>query len=211
MTRGARPARSGSRTAALVVVGLLSSMRLSSQASIHATVGARYTSPLVHDSIVTPLDARAAVAPVLNVALDLPLDGPWKLELLADVSTSPVRRHDASGATTPITRIWTIGLGLGLRRRLESWLDGRLALGAMKYVPTQSIGLFRDGGGSVIPYGSVAFDIAPPVAARHRVALELAGDLHRLLTPALRSAGFIDARVVYRVTAGVRVDLWRAR
>jgi len=211
VTRGGRPTRSGSRTATLVVVGLLIGIRLSGQASFHATVGARYTSPLVHDSIVTPLDARPAVAPVLNVALDLPLDGPWKLELLADLSTSPVRRYDATGATTPITRVWTIGLGLGLRRRLESWLDGRLALGAMKYVPTQSIGLFRDGGGSVIPYGSVAFNVAPPVAKRHRVALELAGDLHKFLTPALRSAGFIDARVVYRVTAGVRVDVRRGR
>jgi len=192
------------------VVGLLISARLAGQASFHATVGARYTSPLVHDSIVTPLDARAAVAPALVAALDLPLDGPWKLELLADLATSPVRRHDASGVT-PITRVWTIGLGLGLRRRLESWLDGRLAVGGLKYVPTASVGLFRDGGGSVIPYGSLAFDIAPPVAARHRVALELAGDLHRFLTPALRSVGFIDSRIVYRVTAGVRVDLWRAR
>jgi len=211
VTRGGRPTRSSSRTTTLVVVGLLIGIRLSGQASIHATVGARYTSPLVHDSIVTPLDARAAVAPVLSAALNLPLDGPWTLELLADLATSSVRRHDATGATTPITRVWTIGLGLGLRRRLESWLDGRLALGAMKYLPTQSIGLFRDGGGSVIPYGSVAFNVAPPVAKRHGVALELAGDLHRFLTPALRSAGFIDARVVYRVTAGVRVDVWRAR
>lgn len=212
MTRGSRPTPNRRlRTTTLVAAGLFISLRLCGQASVHATVGARYTSPLVHDSIVTPLDVRVAVAPALVAAFDLPLDGPWKLELLADLATSPVRRHDAGGATTPITRVWTIGLGVGLRRRLESWLDGRLAVGALKYVPTTSVGLFRDGGGSVIPYGSVAFDITPPVAARHRVALELAGDLHRYLTPALRSAGFIDARVVYRVTAGVRVDLWRAR
>lgn len=212
MTRGDRPIPSGRpRITTLVVAGLVIGVRLSSQASFHATVGARYTSPLVHDSIVTPLDVRAAVAPALVVALDLPLDGPWNLELLADLATSPVRRHDAGGATTPITRVWTIGLGLGLRRRLESWLDSRLAVGALKYVPTASVGLFRDGGGSVIPYGSLAFDVAPPIAVRHRVALEFAGDLHRFLTPALRSVGFIDSRVVYRVTLGVRVDLWRAR
>jgi hypothetical protein len=210
--RGGRPIPSGRpRITTLIVVGLVIGVRLSGQTSFHATVGARYTSPLVHDSIVTPLDVRAAVAPALVVALDLPLDGPWKLELLADLATSPVRRHDAGGATTPITRVWTIGLGLGLRRRLESWLDARLAVGALKYVPTASIGLFRDGGGSVTPYGSLAFDIAPPVAARHRVALEVAGDMHRFLTPALRRAGFVDSRVVYRVTAGVRVDLWRTQ
>ncbi len=210
--RGDRPTRrERPRITTFVVVGLFTCIRLSGQASFHATVGVRYTSPLVHDSIVTSLEARADVAPALSAAFDLPLDGPWQLELLADLATSQVRRHDAGGATTPITRVWTIGLALGLRRHLESWLDGRLAVGALKYVPTESVGLFRDGGGSVIPYGSLAFDIAPPVAARHRVALELAGDLHRFLTPALRSVGFIDSRVVYRVTAGVRVDLWRAR
>ena len=212
MTRGDRPIPSERpRITTLVVVGLVIGARLSSQTSFHATVGARYTSPMVHDSIVTSLDVRAAVAPALVAALDLPLDGPWKLELLADLTTSPVRGHDAGGATTPITRVWTIGLGLGLRRQLESWLESRLAVGALKYVPTESVGLFRDGGGSVIPYGSLAFDIAPPVAVRHRVALELAGDMHRFLTPALRGAGFVDSRVVYRVTVGVRVDLWRAR
>ena len=186
-------------------------VRLPAQTSIHVTVSARYSSTLVHDSIVTPLDVRADLAPALTGAFDLPLDGPWKLELLADVATSPVRRHDAGGATTSITRVWTIGLGVGLRRRLEPWLEARAAGGALKYLPTAAVGLFRDGGGGVIPYGSLALDAAPAITARHRIALELAGDLHRFLTPALRSAGFIDSRVVYRIALGVRADLWRAR
>ncbi|MGH7537210.1 MAG: hypothetical protein ACREMF_01130 [Gemmatimonadales bacterium] len=184
---------------------------MSAQASVHAALGARYTSTLVHDSIVNPLDVRADLAPALTVALDLPLDGPWKLEVLADVATSPVRRHDASGATTSITRVWTVGVGLGLRRRLESWLEGRAAVGGLKYLPTESIGLFGDGGGNVIPYGSLAFDVAHAAAFRRRVGLELTGDVHRFLTPALRGAGFTDSRFVYRVTLGVRADLWRGR
>lgn len=181
------------------------------QISLHAALGARYNSTLVHDSIVTPLDVRPAIGPALALSADLPLAGPWQLELLADLGTSPLERHDADGSTTEITRLWTLGLGLGLRRHLHRWLDGRFAIGALRYLPAQSVGLFSDGSGGVIPYGSLAFDAAPAAWARHRLALELAGDLHRFLTPALRSAGFTDSRVVYRISAGVRVALTESR
>jgi hypothetical protein len=186
-------------------------VRLTAQASVHAVVGVRYTSTLVHDSILAALDVRPDLAPVVAGALDLPLDGPWRLELLADVSTSSVRRHDADGGTAPITRLWMLGVGVGLRRQLEPWLEARAAVGGLKYVPTTRVGLFADGGGGVVPFGSLAFDLSPSLAARHRVALEVAGDLHRFLTPTLRHAGFIDSRVVYRVTLGVRAALWKGR
>jgi len=184
---------------------------LAAQVSLHASLGARYSSTLVHDSIVMPLDVRPAIGPALAVSADLPLSGPWQLELLADLGTSPLQRHDADGSTATITRLWTLGVGVGLRRQLHLWLDGRFAIGALSYLPAQSVGLFSNGSGGVIPYGSLAFDAAPAVLARHRVALELAGDLHKFLTPALRNAGFTDSRVVYRVSAGVRVELPGAR
>jgi hypothetical protein len=184
-------------------------VRLPAQAAIHATVGMRYTSTLVHDSILAALDVRPDLAPVVAGALDLPLNGPWRLELLVDVSTSSVRRHDADGGTAPITRVWMVGVGVGLRRHLKPWLDGRAAVGGLKYLPTTAVGLFADGGGGVVPFGSLAFDVSPSFAARHRVALEVGGDLHRFLTPTLRHAGFVDSRVVYRLTLGVRAGLWK--
>lgn len=192
----------------LLVAG--TAIRLAAQASFHATLGARYTSTLVHDSIVTPLDVRADFAPAFTGAVGLPLSGPWRLELLADVSTSPVRRHDADGFTAPITRVWTVSVGLGLRRRLRSWLAGRAAIGGLKYLPAASVGVFSAGSGGVIPFGSLAFDAAPGILGRRRLAVEIAGDLHRFLTPALRNVGFTESRVVYRVTAGVRYDIRKA-
>ncbi|HJQ65192.1 MAG TPA: hypothetical protein VJ816_02390 [Gemmatimonadales bacterium] len=180
------------------------------QVAVHATLGARYTSTLVHDSIVDPFDVRPDIAPSLTAGADLPLSGPWRLELLADVSTSPLRRHLSDGTSPTITRLWMLGLAVGLRRQLEPWLHGRLAIGALKYLPASSIGLFQNGS-TLTPYGSVAFVLTPPLATRHRLALELGGDLHRFLTPALRNNGFVDPRAVYRVTAGVRIDLWGRR
>lgn len=192
------------------VLGLLTAcptIPLQAQVSVHATLGARYTSTLVHDSIVEPLDVRADLAPAFSAGADLPLSGPWRLDLLADVSTSPVRQHRTDGTSAPITRVWMVGVAVGLRRRLESWLHGRLAVGALKYLPAASIGLFRNGA-SITPYGSLAFETAPPPLARRGLAVELGGDLHRFLTPALRNDGFTDGRPVYRITLGVRADLW---
>jgi hypothetical protein len=189
----------------LLVAG--TAIRLAAQTSFHATLGARYSSTLVHDSIVMPLDVRAALAPALTGAVGLPLSGPWRLELLADVSTSPVRRHDADGFTAPITRVWTVGVAVGLRRRLSSWLTGRGAIGGLKYLPTAAVGVFSAGSGGIIPFGSLAFDAAPESLRRRRLAVEIGGDLHRFLTPSLRDVGFTESRVVYRVTAGVRYDI----
>lgn len=192
------------------VLACVGAVRLGAQTSLHATVAARYTSTLVHDSIVTPLDVRPDVAPALTAALDLPLAAPWKLEVLADLSTSTLRRHEAGGGTVPITRVWMLGVSVGLRRQLNPWLEGRAAVGGLKYLPASSIGLFSAGSG-LMPYGSVALDAAPAVLARHRLALEVEADIHRFLTPALRTTGFTDARVVYRISAGLRLDLRRAR
>jgi hypothetical protein len=194
----------------LILLAAGSAIRLAAQTSFHATLGARYTSTLVHDSIVAPLDVRADLAPALAAAVGLPLSGPWRLELLADVSTSPVRRHDAGGSTAPITRAWTLGISVGLRRRLTPWLTGRAAIGGLKYIPAASVGLFSAGSGGVIPFGSLAFDAAPGSLSRRRLAVEVGGDLHRFLTPALRNVGFTESRVVYRITAGVRYDIRRA-
>lgn len=201
----------GTRAIALGLVLLLEGPVLTAQASVHATLGARYTSTLVHDSIVAPLDVRPDLAPALTGAVDLPLAAPWQLELLADLSTSIVRRHDAGGGTAPITRVWMLGVSVGLRRQLNPWLEGRAAVGGLKYLPAASIGLFSAGTGGVMPYGSVALDAVPAVLARRRLALEAAADVHRFLTPALRNTGFTDARVVYRISVGVRLDLRRGR
>lgn len=199
------------RAPVAALLSLLVAGPLAAQLSLHASLSARYTSTLVHDSIVTPLDVRPAIGPALALSADLPLSTPWQLELLVDLGTSPLDRHDADGSTTEITRLWTLGFAVGLRRQLHPWLDGRIAIGALHYLPTQSVGLFSDGSGGVMPYGTLAFNAAPSVLARHRLALEVAGDLHKFLTPALRNAGFTDSRVVYRISAGVRVDLLGAR
>jgi len=183
--------------------------RLPGQVRIDVTAGARYTTRLVHDRIVTPFDVRAGLAPALSLSASLPLDPPWRLAGVLDVSTSNVARYDAGGGTAPITGLTTVSLGLGLARPLKPWLDGRLVLGAIKYFPADRVGLFQDGG-PFFPFGQLTFDAAPPFAARQGLALELRYDIHKFTTSALRAEGFISSQVIHRLALGVRVAVRRA-
>ena len=204
MTRGGR--------ALLSLLATLSAFpvtRLTGQVSIAIAAGARYTTRLVHDRIVTPFDVRAGLAPAFSVSASLPLDPPWRLAGVLDVSSSNVARYDAGGGTAPITGLTTVSLGLGLARPLKPWLDGRLVLGAIKYFPADRVGLFQDGG-PFFPFGQLTFDAAPPFGARLGLALELRYDIHKFTTPALRAEGFISSQVIHRVALGVRVAVRRA-
>ena len=206
MIRSVRRVTGAAGVVTLAALGV--TVRASAQIRVDITAGARYTTRLVHDVIVTPFDVRAAVAPALAVSASLPLDPPWRLAGVLDLSESTVGRYDAGGGTAPITGVTTVTLGLGLARPLKPWLDGRVALGVIKYFPAQRTGLFQDGG-PFFPFGQLAFDAAPPFAARLGLALELRYDIHKFTTPALRDEGFTASRVIHRVALGIRVAVRR--
>jgi len=120
--------------------------RLPAQLTFTFSAGARYSTVLVHDQIVTPFAVRPALAPALSVTAAMPLDQPWNVSAVLDVSTGEVRREDQGGGTQPITHLTTAALGLGLSRALKPWLDGSLRIGVLKYLPSEDLGLFQDGG-----------------------------------------------------------------
>ena len=205
--------RSDSRAVGLVCVGwaLLIAPpldRLSAQVSLSASLGGRYTTTLVHDSIVAPFDVRIGLSPAATLAASLPLEVPWTADVTLDVSYGAVSRHDQSGTVATITHVATLTLGVGLRRDLRHGFSAAVGAGLLKYIPSEQIGIFRDGGGAVTPMGAAAVVYGPPAAARRGLSLEARYDLHGFLTPALRSEGFVNSTVVHRVAVAVRYRLW---
>lgn len=172
------------------------------QVSFSVFAGVRRTSVLVHDQIVSPFDVRPALAPAFSITAAMPLDLPWRASAALDVSTSDVRREDQGGGTQSITHLTTAALTLGLSRALKPWLSGSLRVGAIKYLPSQDLGLFQDGG-PFFPFAQVAFNVAPPFAAQHGLGLEVNADVHKFITDALRVEGFSESRPVLRLAAGV--------
>ena len=201
-----------SRTVTLVCMswGLLIARppdRLTAQVSLNASLGARYTTALVHDSIVAPFDVRIGIGPAATIAASLPLEVPWTADVTLDVSYGAVGRHDQSGSVAPITHVTTLTLGVGLRRDLRNGFAGTVGAGLLAYLPSERIGIFRDGGGAVVPMGEAVLSYTPPLAARRGLALEARYDLHGFLTPALRTEGFVNSTVVHRVALAVRYRL----
>ncbi len=199
---------SGRRLAAVIpFAAAWAPVHLSAQVTVSAALGARYTSPLARDSIVTAFDVRAALAPAATVAAGLPLRAPWTAELALDFSSSGVARHDPDGTVAPITHLTTFALGVVLARSLPRGFIVRAGIGGLKYLPSERIGIFRDGTGGVAPFGQVALAWTPPVPLARRLAIEARYDLHRFLTPALRNEGFTNSRTIHRVAVAVRYTL----
>jgi hypothetical protein len=199
---------------ALAAAGLFAPLaRLPAQVSVHLSAGARYTTTLVRDSIVTNFSVRPAVAPALAFTVGTPIDttGKWTLEAVLDWSHSDVVRHNQDGTTQSLGGLGTLGVAIGMRRHLLPWLSARASVGGLKYLPANATGIFSLGSGPLFALGGVAVQAEPPFGARWDLAFETRLDLHRFITSALRAEGFQDSRPVVRVALGVRAGLGAAR
>ena len=178
--------------------------RLSAQVSFHVALGARYSSTLVHDSVVTPFDLRPALAPALLVSARDELRPGWSADATLDVSPSGLRRHEGGGsfdAGSFTAFVFTVGLW----RHFAPGASARVGVGGMRYLASQT-SVFKEGSGGIFPLGSVAATYAPPFpfAQKHQLEVEARYDIHQFITPALRTEGFTSSRPVHRVAVLVR-------
>jgi hypothetical protein len=182
--------------AVVVLLSVSPTVRLSSQVSLRFSLGARYSTTLVHDSIVVPFDLRPAVAPTLALSVRDNLRGPWTGDATLDLSAAKLKRYE-SGTTTETGSFTAIAFTLGLRRELTDGVGARLGFGGLVY-STDGAGVFQRGNGGLFPIVALAASYAPRFAARHGLEVSVQYDLHRFITPALRSVGFGSARPVHR-------------
>lgn len=199
--------------AAAVIVTARPPDCLTAQVAVHLSAGARYTTTLVSDSIVTNFSVRPAIAPALALTVGTPIDtsGKWTVEAILDWSHSDMIRHDQDGSTQSLGGLGTLSFSVGMRRHLSSWLSARASAGGLKYLPASETGIFGLGSGSLFALGGVAVEARPPFGERWGLAFETRVDIHRFITPAMRAEGFQDSRPVMRLTLGLRAGLGAAR
>ncbi len=176
----------------------------------YASLGARYGTALVSDSIVRPLDVRQAVAPVLALGLTTPADGPWSGEAALDVTFTGIRRDEA-GTTVDLGSLTTLSLTVAVRRGLASGVTARAGAGALLYRPEREAGIFGAGPSAAAPVGLLGVTWAPDAGRRYGLALDLRYDVHRFITPALRAVGFADSRIVHRIGLALRAGIGGSR
>jgi hypothetical protein len=172
--------------------------RLAAQISLHASLGARYSTALVKDSVVVPIDLQPTLAPVVQLNVRDAFPGPWIGDATLDISHAGLDRHE-SGSSVNTGSVTNVALTLGLRRSLGHGVAARLAFGGLIYSASEP-GVFSNGSGGLIPLVTVSGAYAPPlpVAASHGLEVSVQYDLHRFMTPALRSVGFNRPRPVHR-------------
>ncbi len=179
--------------------------RLTAQVSFHVAIGARYSSTLVHDSIVTPFDLRPALAPALLLSVRDELRPGWSADATLDVSPSALRRHEGGGSFDAGS-FTAFAFTVGLQRHFAPGASARVGVGGLRYLTSQT-GVFREGAGGIFPLGSVAATYALPLsfARKHQLEVEARYDVHQFITPALRTEGFSASRPVHRVAVLVRM------
>ena len=176
-------------------------VRLSAQVSLHATIGARYSTAIVHDSVVVPVDVQPAIGPAVTLSLREQTRGAWTPDANLDLSWASLQRHE-SGSSTKINSVTTIAFTVGVRHAVTSGLTARAGLGALKYLPAEKTGLFRDGS-SISALGALSLDWTPMARAEREFGVSLRYDVHGFTTPALHAEGFTARQPVHRVSVGV--------
>lgn len=190
----------------IAVLALLSAaptIRLSGQVSIHAIVGARYTTALVHDVIVVPVDAKPSLGPVFALSIGERTNGPWTPEAALDVSWAALNR-DEGGESAKFNSVTAIAFTVGARREIRPDLAARVGIGGIKYLPAEETGMFRDGSGLwAVGTAGLYWTPAQLGGPARDFGLSLRYDIHRFSTPALHADGFTSAQLVHRVSLGV--------
>lgn len=175
--------------------------RLTAQVSLRLALGGRYSTALVHDSLVGPIDLQPALAPTLQLGLRDEFKGPWTGDVTLDLSSSKLKRHE-SGGDVDAGSVTAVALMFGLRRDLATNVGARVGIGGLVYSGSD-LGVFQQGSGGILPLVSLATTYAPSFGERHGIEFALQYDFHRFLTPALRSVGFNHPRPVHRIAISV--------
>lgn len=178
--------------AATALLTVYPSNRLTAQVSFHFAVGVRYSSTMVHDSIVTPIDLRPALAPAIMLSVRDELRPRWSVDATLDVAPSGLKRHE-SGGSFDAGSFTAFALTIGLRHEVATGVSVRLGVGGLKYAADEA-GVFRQGSGGFFPVAALAATYTP----FRRLGIEARYDVHRFSTPALRSVGFIGPQPAHR-------------
>ena len=173
--------------------------------SVRFALGARYSTALVRDSLFVPVDLQPALAPTLQLGLRDELHGPWMADVTLDLSSSKLKRKE-SGTEYDAGSVTAVAVTLGLHRDIARDVRARLGVGGLIYSGSD-LGVFARGAGGLQPLISLGATYAPPFGQNHAIELNVQYDVHRFLTPALRSVGFNRPRPVHRFAISVSARL----
>ena len=190
---------------------LLAAPGARAQVSAELQAGAAASGILVEDVVVNVITLQPAVGPSIGLGVRSDFSGPFHAAARLHWSRSNLEREELDVRTSvlPLT-VWTGTVALGVR--VTPLLQAEARFGALKYAPGGETDgtIFQDEKPLVAMLG-VGAVLDTRIGARWSLGLHGAIDFHQFETLTLRTAGFLGARTVHRITVGASVRWGGAR
>lgn len=178
------------------------SVPAAAQARVSALVGVTGSSTLVSDRLVRTIELQPDLAPTLLLSGSLPIAPALRASLDLGYSRSTADLTEDGQSTGDLGTLGVFSASAALSGPLRSRLSWRVSAGLLKYLPSEDVGVFRDGGPTRALLGA-GLDWRQPLQGRWAGLVGLRYDFHLFTTSALEAAGFSTSQRVSRVGLAV--------
>ena len=174
---------------------------LEAQGRYALSLGATWSSSLVHDRIVGPLRLQPSLAPTLTLAASWPVSRILRAGPELSLASAGLRLKE-SGSSSDAGTLRSLTLRLGVEGPVTRGLWWRLDAGLVKYLPTEDTGIFQLGGPRRWLVGLGA-EYRRRWNPRWQWFAGLRYDYHKFTTDELLVRGFRGTQDVHRVMLSI--------
>lgn len=182
---------------------LLMAPGVSAQAVLRVSAGVTGSTDFVKDFIAHPVNSRQSVAPTGAIMVGWQLASGYRIGVEGRYARGTWRVSD-DAITDDLGTLATLGLSMVAVGPMGRSLHWEAAVGSLRYLPEQEIGLFAEGGPSRWMLGGGIGWSRPASTALDLVA-GVRYEFHGFSTTALEAAGYSRSQTVHRIglTLGV--------
>lgn len=186
--------------AALVAAAAVVPRSARAQTGYYARVGAQYTSTLLEDRIVEPIEVRAGLGPAVAAGVTHGVGAGATIGLEGTLALTPLEADEA-GLTRDLGSVSTFSALANLAGPISTALEWRVGFGLISYLGGSDAGIFDDGYPTRLLAG-VGLDYRLPAFTRWDLMISARYDQHRFMTDALERRGFAGGQGVHRLSLG---------
>lgn len=185
----------------IALAGLLTAGPASAaaQTDYYARAGLQYSSPLLKDQVIEPIEVRAGLAPMVAAGISVPMGAGTNVGVEGGLALTSLEAEDDL-ATRDLGSVTALSALLNLSGRVNGPLGWRAGLGVITYTGGDA-GIFSDGGATQLLIGG-GLDYRRPAFTGWDLMISARYDHHRFSTNELESRGFSGAQGVHRVSLG---------
>jgi hypothetical protein len=186
----------------LLILLLAAAVPAAAQVRLTARAGVTGVTALVKDQILEDIEVVPALAPTITIGASLPVNPKLRADLELAYGRSTAEIHESGDETGDLGSVGTLAYTIGISGPIVSRLAWRLSLGGLTYLPSDEVGIFREGGRTTLLFGA-GLDWRQPLSGPWALVAGLRYDYHTFTTDALEAQGFTQSQQVQRLGLSV--------